>query len=265
MARRRLLILGGTTEARELAERLVARHGRMLEVVTAQAGRTRSPRPVRGILRRGGFGGAAGLAAFLRRERIDALVDATHPFAVRMKANALAAARATGIDFVALRRGDWIRLPGDRWFEVADGEAAAAMAAGLGRRIFLTLGHRDLAAFVPYRDRFFLVRTIERPAEFPFTDGELLLARGPFTREAELALLRDRRIDVLVTKASGGAATYAKLEAARLLGLPVVVIRRAEPPGAPVVADVAAACAWVGRRLRRRGPATGREPALDEF
>lgn len=258
MARRRLLILGGTTEARELAGRLVERHGRVLDVVTAQAGRTREPRPVRGVLRRGGFGGVVGLAAFLRREKIDALIDATHPFAVRMKAQALAAARAAGIAFVALRRGDWLREPGDRWHEVADGEAAAAAAAGLGQRIFLTIGHRDLAAFASHRDRFFLVRTIEAPTRFDFADAELLLARGPFTRESELALLRDRRIDVLVTKASGGAATYAKLEAARLLGLPVVVIGRAPLPVAPVVVDVATACEWVDRRLLLRGASASR-------
>ncbi|MBL8701392.1 MAG: cobalt-precorrin-6A reductase [Alphaproteobacteria bacterium] len=255
---RRILILGGTTEARELAARLVERHGRALDVVTAQAGRTRAPRAVRGILHRGGFGGAAGLASFLRRERIDALVDATHPFATRMKAQAIAAARAAGTPFVTLRRGAWPRVSGDRWIEVEDGVAAASAAAALGRRIFLTLGHRDLEAFAAIRDRHFLVRTIEPPLRFDFASAELLLARGPFALDAERALMRAHRIDVLVTKASGGDATYAKIAAARELGLPVVVIRRGAPPEAPSVGDVDAAVAWVRRRLRLGAGATPR-------
>lgn len=244
-----MLILGGTTEARELAERLAARHGPTLEVITSQAGRTRAPAPVRGIVRRGGFGGAAGLAAFLRRERIAALVDATHPFAVRIKANAAAATRTTRTPMLALERAAWTRAPGDRWIEVDDAAAAAQAAARLGRRIFVTLGHRDLDAFTALRDRFVLARTIEPPARFDVAEGELLLARGPFALEAERALMRERRIDVLVTKASGGSATYAKIAAARELGLPVVMIRRAAQPATGQAVDVEAAVAWIGRIL----------------
>lgn len=249
-ARPRVVILGGTTEARELAAALAARHGKALEIVTSQAGRTARPRKVAGVLRRGALGGAAGLARFLEERPVVAMVDATHPFAVAMKRNAVAAAEASGVALVALRRPDWTRRPGDRWIEVDDAQGAARALARLGKRVFLTVGQRELARFAMLRDRFFLVRVIERPEAFPFADGELLLARGPFRLAEELALMRRARIDVLVTKASGGRATYAKIAAARRLGLPVVMIRRAPPPRMTAVDSVDAACAWIERRLR---------------
>lgn len=218
-------------------------------MISALAGRTREPAALPGLVRRGGFGGVPGLAAFLRREDIAAVVDATHPFASRMKANAIAATRATRTPLIAIEREAWPRLPGDRWVEVDDATEAARAAAQLGRRIFLTLGHRDLDAFAACRDRYVLLRTIEPPASFDGPESELILARGPFSLEAERALLRDRRIDVLVTKASGGTATYAKIAAARELGLPVVMIRRAMAPAAARVRGVDAAAEWVERRL----------------
>jgi len=250
----RLLILGGTTEARELAELLTARHGRGLEIVSAQAGRTRAPLAVAGELRRGGFGGAEGLAQFLARAGIDAVVDCTHPFALTMKAHAQIATTARDVKLLALHRPDWPRSARDHWIEVDDVAGAVASLTPLGMRIFLTLGQRDLEAFATLSSRFFFVRLIEPPATFPFADGEFLLDRGPFTLDGELALMRRVRIDVLVTKASGGAATFAKIEAARALRLPVVMIRRRQPPDVPSVESVAAALAWVETTLRLVGP-----------
>ena len=245
----RLLILGGTTEARELAALLTARHGTRLEVMSAQAGRTRTPQPIAGALRRGSFGGAEGLARFLDSAGIDVVVDCTHPFAIAMQRNAQAATRAGDVAFLALRRPAWTRSPDDLWIEVDDVAGAVAALASLGRRIFLTLGQRDLDAFAALDARYFLVRLIEKPDSFPFADGELLLARGPFTCADELALMRRARIDVLVTKASGGAATFAKIAAARRLRLPVVMIRRRQPPDVPSVDSVTAAAAWVESTL----------------
>jgi precorrin-6A/cobalt-precorrin-6A reductase len=248
--RPRVVILGGTTEARALAAALAARHGKAVEIVTSQAGRTTTPRRIAGTLRRGSLGGAAGLARFLALGPVAALIDATHPFAQAMKRNAAVAAAESGVPLLALHRPAWPRRAGDRWTEVDDAAAAVCALARLGSRVFLTTGQRDLARFAALRERFFLVRVIERPAEFPFTDGELVLARGPFRVADEVALMRRARIDVLVTKASGGRATYAKIAAARRLGIPVVMIRRALPPAVAAVDSVAAALAWVEQRLR---------------
>lgn len=246
--RRRILILGGTGEARTLAAALAKR----FDVVTSQAGVTSRPRKVAGTLRRGAFGGPEGLARHLAAERVAAMVDATHPFARRMKANACAAAAASGVPLLVLARPAWQQRPGDRWIEVADSHAAAEALASLGRRVFLTTGQRDLDVFARLRDRFFLVRVIERPAAFPFDDGRLLCARGPFRFADELALMQRWRIEVLVTKASGGRATYAKIAAARRLDIPVVMIRRADAPAVAASVDtVGAAIAWLEHRFGR--------------
>jgi precorrin-6A/cobalt-precorrin-6A reductase len=248
--RPRILILGGTGEARALAAALVPR----FDVVTSQAGVTSRPRKVAGALRRGGFGGPEALADHLAAERVAALVDATHPFARRMKANARAAAAASGVPLLVLARPAWPHRPGDRWIEVDDASAAAQALASLGRRVFLTTGQRDLDVFARLPGRFFLVRAIEAPIVFPFADGHLLRARGPFRFADELALMRRWRIEVLVTKASGGRATYAKIAAARRLALPVVMIRRGDAPmGTDSVGSVAAAALWLERRLATAG------------
>lgn len=246
----RVLILGGTAEAAELAEACAARSD--LDVVSALAGRTRSPRPLPGRVRVGGFGGADGLERFLCAEAVDAVVDATHPFAARIGANAECACRAAGVPRLRLLRPPWPRESGDRWHEVGDPAAAADLLPALGRRAFLTVGHGDLAAFARVEGVWFLVRTIEPPAARRFADAEWLTGRGPFRLDDEIALLRDRAIDVLVSKASGGSATYAKIAAARALGLPVVMVRRPPPPPGPVTDSVAAALAWLDEALRDR-------------
>ncbi|MEU2585919.1 cobalt-precorrin-6A reductase [Streptomyces avermitilis] len=243
-----VLVLGGTTEARELAASLAPRPG--VRVTTSLAGRVSRPGTVEGDVRVGGFGGAEGLAVWLREHRVDAVVDATHPFAAGITANAARAAAATGVPAVVLRRPGWRPGPGDRWHAVASLPAAADLLPDLGRRVFLTTGRLGLAAFAHQAELHFVVRSVESPEPPMPPDTEVVLARGPFTVADELGLLREHRIDVLVTKDSGGAATSAKLTAARTLGLPVVVVRRPPlPEGMTAVPDVAGALARLGLSL----------------
>ncbi|MGW3144953.1 cobalt-precorrin-6A reductase [Streptomyces sp. NPDC001177] len=240
-----VLILGGTTEARRLATGLAARPG--VRVTTSLAGRVTRPGTLEGDVRIGGFGGAEGLADWLREQRADAVVDATHPFAASITANAARAARATGLPLVVLRRPGWRPAPGDRWHPVPSLAAAAEALPGLGRRVFLTTGRLGLAAFARLTELHFVVRSVEPPEPPMPPDAEVILARAPFTVADELTLLRVHRIDVLVTKDSGGEATAAKLTAARELGLPVVVVHRPPlPPGVTAVPDVAAVLERLG-------------------
>ncbi|MEU7057467.1 cobalt-precorrin-6A reductase [Streptomyces sp. NPDC046197] len=234
-----VLVLGGTTEARELAAELAARPG--VRVTTSLAGRVARPGALDGDVRIGGFGGGEGLAGWLREHRVDAVVDATHPFAEAITKNAAWAAAATGVPVLVLRRPGWQPRPGDRWHPVGSLGAAAAVLPGLGRRVFLTTGRTGLAAFAGLTALHFVVRSVEPPAPPMPPDVHVVLARGPFDVPGETALLRAHRIDVLVTKDSGGEATAAKLTAARALGLPVVVVRRPPlPEGLSAVPDVAA-------------------------
>jgi precorrin-6A/cobalt-precorrin-6A reductase len=240
-----VLILGGTTEARELAAALASRPG--VRVTTSLAGRVSRPGTVDGEVRVGGFGGAEGLAAWLREHGVDAVVDATHPFAAGITANAARAAAATGVPAVVLRRRGWSPGPGDRWHEATSLTGAADRLPRLGRRVFLTTGRGGLAAFAHLTDLHFLLRSVDPPEPPMPPHTRVLLARGPFTVEDETALLREHRIDVLVTKDSGGEATAAKLTAARELGLPVVVVRRPPlPQGVTAVPDVAGVLARLG-------------------
>ncbi|MFF3409411.1 cobalt-precorrin-6A reductase [Streptomyces sp. NPDC002742] len=235
-----VLLLGGTTEARELAAELSARPG--VRVTTSLAGRVSRPGALEGDVRTGGFGGADGLARWLREHGVDAVVDATHPFASGITANAVRAAAATGIPAVVLRRPGWRPGPGDRWHQADSLAEAATLLPELGRRVFLTTGRLGLAAFADLTRIHFLVRSVEAPEPPLPPDTEVLLARGPFTVDDEKSLLRGHRVDVLVTKDSGGAATAAKLTAARDLGLPVVVVRRPPlPEDVSAVPDVASA------------------------
>jgi precorrin-6A/cobalt-precorrin-6A reductase len=239
---RHILVLGGTTEARHLAAELAERPG--TRVTTSLAGRVSKPGAVAGDVRVGGFGGADGLADWLG---VHGVVDATHPFAATITANAARATAATGRPLVVLRRPGWRPGPLDRWHSAASLTAAAELLPDLGRRVFLTTGRMDLAAFAHLDRLHFVVRSVE-PAEPPMPpDMTQVLARGPFTVADELALLREHRVDVLVTKDSGGEATAAKLTAARELRLPVVVVRRPPlPEGVAAVPGVPEALAWLG-------------------
>ncbi|WP_369264288.1 cobalt-precorrin-6A reductase [Streptomyces sp. R35] len=237
-----VLVLGGTTEARELAAELAARPE--VRVTTSLAGRVSRPGALEGDVRIGGFGGAEGLAEWLREHGVTAVVDATHPFASGITANAARAAAATGVPAVVLHRPGWRPGLGDRWHSAASLAEAAALLPALGRRVFLTTGRLGLAAFAHLAGLHFLVRSVEAPEPPLPPDTEVLLARGPFTPDGEKTVLREHRIDVLVTKDSGGDATAAKLAAARDLGLPVVVVRRPPlPEGVTAVPDVASALA----------------------
>jgi len=239
-----ILILGGTTEARELAAVLTARPG--VRVTTSLAGRVTRPGAVAGEVRIGGFGGVTGLADWMRQEHVDALIDATHPFARAITAHAAQAAAATGAPSVVLRRPGWRPGPGDRWHPVDSLQEAAELLPSLGRRVFLTTGRMGLAAFAHLTELHFVVRSVELPEPPMPPHTEVLLARGPFTPADESALLHDHCIDVLVTKDSGGAATSAKLTAARELALPVVVVRRPPlPDGVTSVPDVAGVQRWL--------------------
>jgi precorrin-6A/cobalt-precorrin-6A reductase len=239
----RVLILGGTAEARALATALAGLPG--VSPISSLAGRVADPALPAGQVRIGGFGGADGLAGWLAAERIDAVVDATHPFAATISWSAAQAAATAAIPILALRRPGWTRQPGDDWRRQPSLGAAAAALAGLVERVFLTIGRTGLAPFTGLDEHWFLIRSIEAPEPPLPARHEVLLARGPFTVPDEIALMRAHRIGALVTKDSGGPLTEAKLVAARELGLPVLLVDRPPAPEVPAVATVEQARDWV--------------------
>jgi precorrin-6A/cobalt-precorrin-6A reductase len=232
----RVLILGGTGEARELAAVLAARPG--WEVISALAGRVADPATPAGAVRVGGFGGVAGLTDWLQANDIEVVVDATHPFAARITEHAVAAAGRLHIPLLLLRRPGWVEGPEDRWHRVPDATAAAALLSALGERIFLATGRGDLPVFARLDRLWFLLRAVDPPPPPLPARCAVLLARGPFPLDGERELLRRHRIDVVVSRDSGGAGSAAKLVAARELGLPVVLLDRPAPPDVPLVGSV---------------------------
>ena len=247
-----VLILGGTTEASALC-RMLQDDARFRPTLSL-AGITRTPVLPAVAVRRGGFGGVAGLAAFLRAEGVSALVDATHPFARRMHGNAAEAAAAAGVPRLCVLRPAWSAAPGDRWTEGADMAEAAAALGPAPRRVLLTVGQNELAPFrgAPHHD--YLLRSVEPPdpATLP-PRCRCFAARGPFTEDGERTLFRQERIQVLVSKNSGGTAVAAKLAAARALGIAVVLVRRPPPPPPPLVPDATAALGWLHHQAALRG------------
>jgi precorrin-6A/cobalt-precorrin-6A reductase len=244
----KVLILGGTTEARALGERLARRAG--LDVTLSLAGRTASPVPHAVPVRVGGFGGAAGLADYLRTERADALIDATHPYATVISRNAAAAARETGVAFVALRRPPWIAVDGDHWTEV-NGNAAAVDAIGPeGRSVFVALGRNELAPFAGAPQHRYLVRSVD-PIDppLPLPRVTYVTARGPFSEAEDRALMHAHAIEIVISKNSGGSAAYGKIAAARALGIEVIMLRRPPAAEGPAVESVDAALAWLDHAL----------------
>jgi precorrin-6A/cobalt-precorrin-6A reductase len=197
-------------------------------------------------VRSGGFGGAAGLAAYLKTERIDAEIDATHPYAAIIAANAAQAARAAGVPLLALRRPAWVAVAGDRWIEAADASAAMQALGDAPRRVFLALGRNDIAPFVAAPQHHYLVRSVD-PVEPPLRvpHASYVIGRGPFAQADDRALLAAHRIEIVVCKNSGGDATYGKIAAARALGIDVVMLRRPALPAVPAVETVADAVAWI--------------------
>ena len=248
---KRLLILGGTGDAVKLASLTVDLPG--LAVITALAGRTLTPTAVAGKVRLGGFGGEAGLVEYLQAESIDLVIDATHPFAAQISWHTAGATARVGIPRLMLVRPAWVRSPEDRWIEVESIAAAVASIPATTARIFVTIGRQQLLPFSSLTNKWCLIRSIDPPdPSILLPPGRLLLDRGPFSLESERRLLRDERIEAIVSKNSGGDATYAKIIAARELGLPVVMVQRPIGPKGESVADVAGAMAWVSDRIGPR-------------
>ncbi|MFI1224166.1 MULTISPECIES: cobalt-precorrin-6A reductase [unclassified Streptomyces] len=248
-----VLVLGGTTEARLLAESLAG--DQRVRVTSSLAGRVSAPRLPPGDVRVGGFGGSGGLAAWVREHGVDAIVDATHPFAATMSRNAAEAAAQAHVPLLALRRPGWVAQDGDRRHDAGSLAEAAGLLPALGERVFLTTGRMGLAAFAgPGLDAlWFLVRSVDAPEPPCPARMEVLLDRGPFDLAGERELIRRHRIDVLVTKDSGGDATAPKLTAAREAGIPVVVVGRPPvPEGVPVAGTPDEAVRWV-RQLYASG------------
>ncbi|QCO57869.1 cobalt-precorrin-6A reductase (plasmid) [Pseudorhodobacter turbinis] len=238
-----LLILGGTTEAAALCRRIAALG---LPATVSLAGRVAAPAPLALPQRVGGFGGAKGLAEYIRTHRITHLIDATHPFAANISANAVEASAVTRIPLVALTRPAWQPQPQDNWQVVPDMPAAVAALDRLSARVFLAVGRMHLADFAAHPQHFYLLRLIDPPqTPLPFPHHHALISRGPFTEAADMALLTDHRIDLIVSKNSGGSGAIAKIAAARALGLPVLMIDRPAIPPRAEVSSVDDVLAWL--------------------
>ena len=239
-----ILILGGTSEARQIAGRLASRPD--LKVTLSLAGRTEHPAAQPVPVRVGGFGGAEGLAEYLAAERVDVLIDATHPYADTMAAHAAAAAAQAGVPIVALKRPAWTALADDRWIEVDNIGGAVTALGEAPRRVFLAIGRNEVDAFEAAPQHDYLIRSVD-PVEPPLKlpHANYLVARGPFREDDERALLEQHRIEFVVAKNSGGKATAGKIAAARGLGLTVVMLKRPALPAVPTVGTVQAALAWL--------------------
>jgi precorrin-6A/cobalt-precorrin-6A reductase len=238
-----VLILGGTTEARELG---LALSHRELVTTISLAGRTVAPAAQPVTVRRGGFGGVDGLAEYLRAQRVDFLIDATHPYAKTICANAVKAASLTNTPILGLRRPPWTAVEGDIWIDVADAQDAVRALGQSPRRVFLTVGRQELTPFAAAPQHHYFIRSVD-PVEPPLDvpHAHYILARGPFTESEDRAVLESFCMDAVVAKNSGGEATYSKIAAARLLRIPVFMFRRPAVPDCPSVATVAQAVAWL--------------------
>jgi len=248
----RLLILGGTTEARRLAERLVGRAD--LNITISLAGATQDPATMPVDTRIGGFGGAEGLEEYLKTEGVEMVIDATHPFAAQISTNAFHAVRGAGIPLLALRRAAWAPHEGDHWTMVPSMEAAVAALGKRPRRVFLALGRKELAPFEAAPQHSYVIRSID-PVEPPLKvpDASYIRARGPFTEADDAVLLRSQGIQVIVCKNSGGKATSGKLAAARVQNIPVIMVERPEVPQVRVVKTVEQAIGWIDQRAKPSG------------
>jgi precorrin-6A/cobalt-precorrin-6A reductase len=245
----RVLILGGSSEASALA-RLVA-DIKDIDATLSLAGRTRNPAPMPIATRSGGFGGVEGLVAYLGRERIAAVIDATHPFAAQMSHHAKEACARLGLPIVSLSRAPWSPREGDRWIEVADAGEAVTALGQTARRVFLTLGRLSLPAFAAAPQHHYVIRAIDEPQGLDaLPHHRLILARPPFAVADEIRLMRQEDVDILVSKNSGGEASHAKIAAARELHLPVVMIQRPKAEGAPALHDAEAVLDWLARQSR---------------
>jgi precorrin-6A/cobalt-precorrin-6A reductase len=245
----KLLILGGTGDAMKLSAQASALG---LVVIYSLAGRTAQarmePDGKAAPVRVGGFGGVSGLVAYLQQENIDLVIDATHPFAPQISGNTAEAAAICGLPRLLLQRPAWEPVAGDRWLSVQSHAEAAALLPGLAQRIFLTIGRQELSRYAHLSELWFLMRSIDPPSD-PVPPGVVLLDQGPFALAAEQNLLRQHQIELIVSKNSGGSATYAKILAARELGLPVVMVERPVMPGGDQAATVDEALQWLSEQL----------------
>jgi precorrin-6A/cobalt-precorrin-6A reductase len=242
--KKRILILGGTGDATALAAQAAMIPG--VKIITSLAGRTRQPVLSSENTRIGGFGGVAGLTNYLQEQQIDVLIDATHPFAAQISFHGATAADNCNIPRLILTRPVWEPVSGDNWLEVESHEAAVTLLPSIAQRIFLTIGRQELATFSPLQHLWFLMRMIDPPQpNTPRPPGKLLIERGPFSLEDERALLQQYQIQAIVSKNSGGQATYAKIIAARELKIPVVMIQRPPIPPGEKVTDVESALIWL--------------------
>lgn len=240
-----MLILGGTADANRLARALAGAPD--IAAVLSYAGRTDNPTPPPIPWRVGGFGGIDGLVDYLRSENIDRVVDATHPFAAQMSAHAVAACERAAVPLLALERAPWQRQSGDHWIEVDDLGAAAVALGNAPRRVFLGIGRMHLNIFAAYPQHAYLVRLVDPPRQpLPLPKAQVIVARGPFDRAADRAMLTAFRADIVVAKNAGGDAASAKIEAARDLALPVVMVRRPYVPARACVETVAEVMRWLG-------------------
>lgn len=247
---KRLLILGGTGEAAELAATIKTIPELVeLEVIVSLAGRTQQP--MQDSQRIGGFGGVEGLIDYLQTRQVDLLIDATHPFAAQISHHGHLAATTVKIPHLMLIRPEWVKIAGDNWLEVMNNATAAEILLDLSKhnlvqRIFLTIGRQELATYAHLQNQWFLMRMIDPPLEnTPVPPGEILLERGPFSLSGERSLLQKYHIQAIVSKNSGGEATYSKVIAARELGLPVVMVQRPPLPIGEKVKNIAGAIAWL--------------------
>lgn len=248
---RNLLVLGGTTEATALCARLAEAQ---IPGIISFAGRVK--RPVRQPLpqRIGGFGGVAGLVAYLRDQQISHVVDATHPFAAQMSRHAVAACAQAGVPLIALTRAPWLAGPGDRWTHVPDIAGAVAALDRPAARVMLAVGRMHLAEFAPNPQHDYLLRLVDPPeVPPPFPRHTVIVDRGPFTEADDTALMQAHRIELVVSKNAGGTGAVAKIAAARALGLPVIMIDRPVMPDRPEAHGVEAVLRWLGRDTAAAG------------
>lgn len=238
-----LLILGGARGASALAAR-IADTG--MDAVLSYAGRVASPRAQPIPTRSGGFGGAEGLAAYVLDNEITHIIDATHPFAARMSQNAIAASDRTGVPLIALTRPEWAATEGDKWFHVPDMATAADTLSGDASRIFLAIGRTEIAAFITQPQHHYLLRFVDAPnAEPPLANHTVVIDRGPFDLASDRALLEAHDIELIVSKNSGGEGARAKIDAARELGLPVLMVDRPKLPDRIETDSIEVIMTWI--------------------
>ncbi|WP_038970532.1 cobalt-precorrin-6A reductase [Bradyrhizobium genomosp. III] len=243
----RALILGGTADASLLAA-AIARAG--IEAIYSYGGRTRAPADQPLPTRIGGFGGVSGLADYIRCEAITHVIDATHPFAAEMSSNAVEACAETATPLIALERAPWTRMSSDNWIEVADVGAAAAALPEAPANVFLAIGRQHIAPFANKPQHTYTLRFVDPPeAPLPFA-ADVIVSRGPFTFDSEIEMMRERGIGWIVARNSGGDGARAKIDAARLLGLPVLMISRPKLPERLRVESVAEIMQWLGHSTR---------------